>query len=285
MLNENFVKVSNALNFKVTLPVLLFQDMAFTNLREDFDGKLVLFCAVVTTVAFFAIWFLARRLIGERSLIGAFVQASYRCSVAVLGIAMITNIYGDAGPAPFMIIGCVPLFNIYAVLVLSVEGQGNGAVDWKKTARQIVTNPILVAIVLGTLSSLLGLSYPTLVTKALSSVAAMTTPQALLCIGAGFEGGKALAKIRPTLAASAIKLVVLPAVFLPLAIWLGFRDQALIAILIMLASPTTPSSYVMAENMGNDGVLASSVIVSTTLISAFTLTGWIFLVRYLGLVW
>jgi hypothetical protein len=118
--------------------------------------------------------------------------------------------------------------------------------------------------------------------KTLSSVAALATPQALICIGAGFEGRKALKKIKPTLAAAFIKLMVLPALFLPLAVSLGFRGQALITILIMLGSPTTPSSYVMARNMGADDTLTSSVIVATTLLSAFTLTFWIFLFRQLG---
>ena len=66
---------------------------------------------------------------------------------------------------------------------------------------------------------------------------------------------------------------------LPVAVALGFRNEELIALLIMLGSPTTPSSYVMAKNMGHEGVLTSSCIATTTLLSALTLTGWIFLLR------
>ena len=54
---------------------------------------------------------------------GEFVQAGYRSSAAILGVAFIQNIYGDSGMAPVMIIGCVPLFNIFAVLVLTFEGK------------------------------------------------------------------------------------------------------------------------------------------------------------------
>ena len=73
--------------------------------------------------------------------------------------------------------------------------------------------------------------------------------------------------------------LVLLAVFVPVAVVLGFRNEELIALLIMLGSPTTPSSYVMAKNMGHEGVLTSSCIATTTLLSALTLTGWIFLLR------
>ena len=286
ILNANFVAVSNKFNFKVTLPVLLFTDMAATDIRADFDGALVLFSALVTLVMFSAVWLLARLLLRDRTLIGAFVQASCRSSVAVLGIAFITNIYGDAGVAPMMILGAVPLFNILSVVVLTFEGEGaqSGVSNLKRAAVGIVTNPILIGLVLGTLSGLLCIHYPPIVDKALDLVASLATPQALICIGAGFEGRKALAKLKPTLAASAVKLVILPAVFLTLAVLLDFRDQALVALIIMLGSPSTPSCYVMAKNMNNDGVLTSSVIVATTLLSAFTLTFWIFLARWLGLI-
>jgi len=52
----------------------------------------------------------------------------------------------------------------------------------------------------------------------------------------------------------------------------------------MLASPTTPSCYIMAKSMNNDGVLTASVIVTTTLLAAFTLTGWIFILKSVGLI-
>ena len=79
-----------------------------------------------------------------------------------------------------------------------------------------------------------------------------------------------------------MKLLVLHGIFLPIAIALGFRDQALATLLIMLGAPTTATSYVMAKNMGADEVLTSSAVVATTLLSAFSITFWIFLFRQLG---
>lgn len=284
LLDGNFVKVSNAFNFKVTLPAYLFCDMAAAHLREEFDPKLVLFCAGTTTVMFFAIWFFARLLLRDKSMVGAFVQACYRSSVAVLGVAFISNIYGDAGLAPQMLLGSVPLFNVYAVLVLTFEGKerGNARKNLLRAVKGIVTNPILIGLGLGILASCIELTLPAFANKALSLVGSMATPQALICIGAGFEGRKALKKLAPTCAAALTKLMVLPAVFGTAAVLLGFRGQALLTILIMLGSPCTPSSYVMAQSMGGDGVLSSSTIVATTLLSAFTLTFWIFLYRQFG---
>lgn len=286
MLNEEFVKVANKFNFKVTLPFLVFRDISEANIREDFDGVFVLFCAIVTTLCFFAIWGGAKLFIKDKTIVGAFVQASFRSSAAVMGIAFIQNIYGTSGMAPLMIIGSVPLYNIYSVIVLTLEAEnsGQGKEKIKKALVGIATNPIIIGILLGLVVSLLGITFPTVVDKTVQNMASMASPLALIAIGAGFEGRKALAKIKPTIAVAVIKLIVQTAIFLPIAIQLGFRNEKLIAILVMLAAPTTPSCYIMAKNMNNDGVLTASAVVVTTLFSAVTLTLWIYLLKTLGMI-
>lgn len=287
MLDEHFVTVANRFNFKVTLPFMLFRDIASVDIWEVFDLKFVLFCAIVSTTCFWSIWGLTKVFLKDQSMRGAFVQASFRSSAAVMGLAFISNIYGSSAMGPLMIIGAVPLYNIYSVIVLTFEAEGEleeGKGKIKEAIVNIAKNPIILSIFAGLIVALLGIQFPMLVNKTINMVAQLATPLALIVLGAGFEGRKALAKIKPTLWASAIKLFFQPLVFLPVAAMMGYSGEKLIAILIMLASPTTPSCYIMAKNMNNDGVLTASVIVSTTLLAAFTLTFWIFLLRSFGLI-
>ena len=95
---------------------------------------------------------------------------------------------------------------------------------------------------------------------------------------------KALAKIKPTLISSLCKLFVMPAIFLPIAAMMGFRNEKMVAILIMLGAPTTVSCYIMSKNMGHEGVLSSSCVVSTTFLSSVFITLWLFLLRQYGLI-
>lgn len=286
MLNDNFVTVANKFNFKVTLPFMLFKDIAGVDIKQVFDIKYVLFCAIVSTICFWTVWGVAKLLVRDKTIRGAFVQSSFRGSAAVMGLAFIQNIYGASAMGPLMIVSAVPLYNIFSVIVLTFEANDSTNIDKKAKIRQagmnICKNPIILSILAGLIVGLLGIQFPTLVNKTISNVAQMATPLALITIGAGFEGRKALAKIAPTMAASTIKLVLQPLVFLPVAAWMGFSGEKMIAILIMLASPTTPSCYIMAKSMNNDEVLTASVIVTTTLMAAFTLTGWIFLLKTLG---
>ena len=214
---------------------------------------------------------------------GAFIQGSYRSSAAILGLAFINNMYDSVGMAPLMIIGCVPLYNIFAVIILTLKGDNGGKKpNMKETFINVMKNPILLSILIALPFALLNLHFPSFVNKAIGSVANTAPPLALISIGASFEGKKALKKMKPTLLASFIKLILLASLFLPLAVFFGYRNQELMALLVMLGSPTTVSSYIMAKNTGNDGILTSSIIVLTTLLSSLTLTLWIFVLKSFG---
>lgn len=95
MFNENFVDIINKFVFKVSLPVLLFKDIATTPIRDAFDPKFVIFCMIGTTIMFMGIWALTSIFMKDKSMVGAFTQASARGSAAVLGIAFVQNIYGQ----------------------------------------------------------------------------------------------------------------------------------------------------------------------------------------------
>ncbi|MBQ5333515.1 MAG: AEC family transporter [Oscillospiraceae bacterium] len=289
MFKEGFVPSCNKFIFNVCLPIMVFADLAKENIVTSFNGSLVIYSAVITIIAFAVIWICARLFIKDRSIIGAFVQASYRSSVAVMGFAFMQNIYGSTGLIPMIIIGCVPLYNICAVTVLTFEAEDSRndpdeKNKLKKAAIGIITNPIILGIIAGCIGSLLNVySYiPPIIDKTLNSLSAIATPLSLIVIGASFEGRKAIAKLKPTAVCCAVKLIAMPLVFLTAAILMGFRDEALLALVIMLGSPTTPSCYIMAKNMKNDGVLTSSVIAATTLLSSVTLTFWIFIVKFMG---
>ena len=285
-MDDEFASKMNRFVFRVPLPVLLFGDLAAVDFARVWNMKFVSFCFGVTVISIAVsagISFLWK----DRSIQGEFIQASYRSSAAILGIAFIQNIYGTAGMAPLMIIGSVPLYNVMAVLVLSLFKPGQRGLDrdvMKTTLWGIVTNPIILGIAAGLLWSALRLPMPQIMGKMISSVGGVTTPMGLMAMGAAFDLRRAFAKVKPAVTAALIKLIGFCAVFLPAAVRLGFREEELVAILVMLGSATTVTCFVMAKNMGHEGVLSSSVVMLTTLFSAFTLTGWLYLLRSTGLI-
>ena len=286
LIDEAFSAKMNKFAFAVALPALLFQDISAVDILESWNGGFVLFCFIATFLSITGVTVLSFFVV-KREERGEFVQGAYRSSAAILGIAFIQNIYGTSGMAPLMIIGTVPLYNAFAVIVLSLLKPGQRKMDkalLQKTLKGIVTNPIILGIAAGFVWAILKIPQPEILQKTVKNMAVLATPLGLMAMGASFEGKKALGKLKPTLIASALKLVVLAAIFLPIAVWLGYRESELVAILVMLGSATTVSSFVMARNMGHEGILTSSIVMVTTLCSAFTLTGWLFLLKTLGLV-
>ena len=147
-----------------------------------------------------------------------------------------------------------------------------------------MTNPIILGIVAGLLWSALGLKMPHIMQKTVTNIGGVATPMGLMAMGATFDIKKAFAKVKPAAVATFMKLIGLAAIFLPIAIMLGFRREELVAILVMLGSATTVSCFVMAKNMGHEGVLSSSVVMLTTLFSAFTLTGWLYILKSMNFI-
>lgn len=283
IISDEFTKTADRYVFRIALPALLFSDLTENNVGSAFDGKYVLFCFSITIFSIAVLWGLTEKFMKNEEQKGAFIQGSYRSSAAILGLAFINNMYDSVGMAPLMIIGCVPLYNIFAVIILTLKGDNGGKKpNMKETFINVMKNPILLSILIALPFALLNLHFPSFVNKAIGSVANTATPLALISIGASFEGKKALKKMKPTLLASFIKLILLASLFLPLAVFFGYRNQELMALLVMLGSPTTVSSYIMAKNTGNDGILTSSIIVLTTLLSSLTLTLWIFVLKSFG---
>lgn len=279
IIDDVFASKMNKFVFLIPLPVLLFKDLATLDFNTIWDTKFVLFCFFITILSILIVTLLSFLLKNKRNQ-GEFIQASYRSSAALLGIALIQNVYGKATMAPLMIIGSVPLYNIMAVIVLSFFSPERKEINkevWIKTFKGIITNPILIGIVVGLLWS----SMPTMLDKTVTSIGNVATPLGLMAMGATFDYKKALGDLKPAIGSSGIKLFGFCALFLPLAIYFGFRKEQLIAILVMLGSATTVSCYVMAKNMGHTGVLTSSVVMLTTIMSGFSITMWLYILKTL----
>lgn len=283
LLDEHTTAKLNKFTFKTTLPALLFVDLSNADFRSVWDWKFILFCisATLLSVAAAVVFSLIHKDRYER---GEIIQACYRSSAAVLGIAFVKNIYGEASMAALMIAGTVPLYNIIAVIALSLtspEKKDGGKKLFLNTLKGIVTNPIIIGIAVGMIWSLLKIPQPVILSKSVGYLANMATPLSLIALGASFRTSDAKGKLPLALGISFMKLILFCAVFLPFAVHFGFREEKLIAILVMLGSATTGSCFVMAKNFGHKGIVTAFVVMLTTLGSAFTLTAWLFILKTL----
>lgn len=282
--NDALTKGVNNYVFKVGLPVLVYEELATSDVSEIWDTGFIVFCFLATVASIF-IAMVFTLFFKDKSIRAEFIQGSFRSSAALLGVGIVTNLYGSAGMVPLMIIGAVPLYNIVAVILLTLGAADGGKIDSaliKKTLIGVITNPIIIGIILGLIRAYIPVGI--LLPKTLHYVSCTATPLGLMALGASFEFSAAIKKVGPTLLASFLKLIGLCAIWIPCAIALGYTHDKLVAVLIMAGSPTTVSCFVMAKMMGHEGTLSAGIVMMTTLLSAFTLTLWLYILRTVGLI-
>lgn len=285
LLDDHTTSKLNKFTFKAALPALLFKDLSTADFRAVWDGEMVGFCVIVTilSVVIAVVYSLFHKDKAER---GEIIQASYRSSAAVLGIAFVNNIYGESLMAALMIVGTVPIYNIIAVAVLAATSPDKKGESKKMlfldTLKGVVTNPIIIGIAVGILWSLIKIPQPAIMSKTVGYMANMATPLSLIALGASFKVEEAKSKVGVTVGICFIKLILFCGIFLPIAINMGFRGEKLVAVLVMLGSATTGSCFVMVKNFGHKGTITAFAVMLTTICSAFTLTLWLFLLRSKG---
>lgn len=285
--SDSFTKEMNSFVFKIALPVLVFNELAEEKFSDIWDSGFVIFCFLITllSIIILVIISVVFKKIDDKA---EFVQASFRSSAALLGVGIVENLYGDAGFVPLMIVAAVPLYNVTAVVLLSIlhpDKKEKLSLDiLKKTLFGIVTNPIILGIVAGFIWSILGIKEPFIFKRTVTYVGNLATPLGLMALGASLNFKSVGEKISTVIAATIFKLVLFCLMFLPIAINMGYRKDRLLAIVIMLGSPTTVSSFVMAKSMGHDGQTSAGTVMFSTLFSAFTLTLWLFILKNMDLI-
>jgi predicted permease len=293
ILSRPVVATFNTIAFNVALPLLLFRDIALSDIRQLFEPTFILYAIGATVVGFSLTWALAERFMKDKTAIGAFVQGSYRGNYAIIGLFLIIHILGHSGKGALITAFAIPVYNILAVVVLSVRSINPQPINLRRTLSKIARNPLILGIVAGVPFSVWQIPlfthpYTHFVAATIDYLAVIANPLVLLSIGASISRSKLRAGWLKAAIASTIKLVISPAIFTGIAyLWrrpLGFTGEDLLVLMIMFAVPTAVASYIMAVKMHNDEDLAANIVLLTSLFSIFTLTAGIYLLKSTGII-
>lgn len=289
-LNSGFTEVADWLVFKIGLPVMLFLEVAESRISDGLDTRLIVFCIVSVTASFLIVSILTRIFMKDSTKRGAFVQGVCRSNFAILGVPLAENMFGEVGGQaialvmPFVIL----MFNMYSVILLSVFSNSESHKLDKRAVlgilKNIVTNPLIIGVLLGVPFMLTGFSLGTAATKTLRYLSNLTTPLALISLGANFRLESLHGRLGYAVAASVGKTIVLPAIAVTIAALLGFRGPSLGVVLICYGAPTAVSSYIMSKKMDNDHELSAQILLLTTLICLITIFIGIFILKSLALI-
>ena len=279
LLTEDELCHVNSMVFRVFFFFMMFYNIYISDPGTAFQPMLMAFGAggvLLTALVFTGV---VCRIEPDNARRGPMIQSVFRGNYVLMGIPLVSNIFGDGAIAvPTMMIAViVPLYNVLGVLVL--ETFRGGRFDLLPILRGMLMNPMILGAIAGALCRLVQLPIPAPVLKPVAQIAAATTPVALIILGASFHGGSYHAHLRQLIFSVASRLIIVPAIVLPLAIALGFRDVELVTLIAVFATPCAVAGFAMAQQMQADAELAGNCVVYSSALSCFTIFGWVFLLK------
>ncbi len=285
-IDDGFTVSASYLVFNLALPVLMFAAIVRTDISAIANLKLVLFSIIAAITSFVVLWYGSRLWIKDNENLGVFVQGCFRSNLGILGLAFCVTTFDAEGLAVGAVLLAVitPIYNVLSIYALTFAANQNTKLDGWVLLKGVISNPLIVAILLALPLAYWQVELPSILMRSIDYLAAMTLPLALICIGASLS----VASLRQTQWLSwlsvIIKLIILPLVVGAVGLAIGFRGVELGCLILMFASPTAAASFVMVRSIGGNHALAANIIALTTLISLFTISILIYLLKVFALI-
>jgi predicted permease len=273
-LPEAFWPAAEKLTYYVLFPALLVENTAKAALGNIAIGPMAA-ALILPILAVAGLVLLARPLIGtDGPSFTSVFQGSMRPNTYV-GIAGAFAMFGEPGLTltALAIVCCVPTVNVLGVaaLIRFAPPAGGPRPGWRAVVLPVLRNPLIVAPFIGALLNASGVGSPPVIGPFLDILGKAALPVGLMAVGAGLNFAAVRPAGRLVAAASALKLLALPALTFAAGRLFGLDALALSVAVLYAALPVSASSYVLARQMGGNAPLMAGIITATTIAAALTL--------------
>lgn len=284
LMTADFSKMANKLVFKLFLPAMLFLNVYKIETSKDLDFSYIIYVFVCVLVFFILAFPMVILCSKERERRGVLMQAAFRSNYALIGIPLAQSLFGDEGAAVATLLSAlvIPLFNVLAVICLSVYGEGKPS--FRKIVADILKNPLILSIAVGGVILIIRnifvkngiefrLSNIEPVYKLMTYLSNVATPLALLVLGAQFEFSTVGKVKREIISGVLVRNLIVPVLGLGTAVLFfreNFNGAHFAAFVAVFTSPLAVSSVAMAQEMKGDAKLAGQLVIWTTLFSALS---------------
>lgn len=280
----NYAEVKNftRITFIALYPFLMFDNLYGKTISENMDLKLIIYSVGFIVIQIAASWLFVCKTQKNNFDRGAMIQALFRSNVVLMGLPIAINLFGKGNVTvvAVVLLFSVTIYNIMAVIIF--EKFRGGIVKTSEIIKGVITNPLIIGGIAAGIVMVLKITLPTIVHQTIISISDATTPVAMILLGASLNL-KGFSEDRKKVGTCVIgKLIVFPAIGIAGALFFGFRGVELIAIVLVVATPTALASFAMASSMGGNGKLAGETVVVSTILACFTMPVWLFLLKNSG---
>jgi len=286
-------RVLSAAAFYIFVPALLFRTTARLD-TEALPWRTVFAFFVPTILVMLAVYHHQKR----RRAPGAqpadpsvrAIAASFGNTLQV-GVPVAAAVFGEAGLGIHLTVVSVHALTLLSVLTTLVEldlararaDTEPSASAWRtlrSTARNTLIHPVVLPVVAGLLYNYSGLPLPAVIDETLQVFGTAVVPLCLTLIGMSLAYLGWPRQWRGALGLVLVKLLVLPAVVLPIAHWgFGIDGLPLQVIVMVAALPGGSNVLIFAQRYGRLESEATATIVLGTLLFMLTAPLWLTLLH------
>ncbi|MEH6727631.1 MAG: AEC family transporter [Hyphomicrobiales bacterium] len=277
--------------FRIGIPLLIFRTIATADFSgaqpwslwgSYFSGALIAWILGTLVI---------RRIFQRDARAGVVAGVSSAFSNTVLiGIPLTLRAYGDEGVAAvFLLISIhLPLMMLTCTILQQRAMRQDGLLDkevslvdsLKAVLQGLITNPIIVGIVVGGIWYLLGLPLSGLPETVIGYLANVAGALALFAMGMSLRRYEISGQILPAIYLSLIKLSIMPAIVLVMALYIFPLPPIWVKAMVATAAcPVGVNTLVMADYFKTGQALASNTIAISTAISVGTIALWLYIVE------
>jgi malonate transporter len=286
VINENFVAITSKFVFNVSLPAFIFMKISALDLTAALDMGQIIFIYAGTLLIYLLIWIISSLFIKDGRDLSVFVQGAYRSNYAIVGLAIIANLFGEEGlgKASLILAFLLPFYNVLAVVILTVPMRKIRKLNLLSTIYEVMLNPLIIAVIISLPFSYFKLELPSMLFITGNFLSDVALPLALIGIGGSLNIENIKRASTLAFSSSILKLIVVPIVLTFFAYLFGFRAMDLGIMFVLFACPTAIVSFIMAEAMGCNSKLAGNIVVISTIGSVITISAAIIILKSVGLI-
>ncbi len=274
---DHFWDPAKRITYYILFPCLLFHNLSTAQLGDYplFRMSVAVGGAIFILTAL--VLFFKEKIGADNPSFTSIVQGSIRMNT-YLGISAAASLYGQEGItlAALNIAIIIPLVNIICVAVLTHyanDSSANGPFNrYLQTIKSLLTNPLIIACSAGILVNAMDVSLHASIQEIFKILGRASLPLGLLAVGSGLNFVSMRSTKRLVSLTSAFKLLGLPALTTLTCLLFGIDGQTLIVAILFSALPASPSSYILAHQMGGNQQLMASILTVEIVLSALTLS-------------
>ncbi len=268
---DGFWAPAERLTYFLLIPALLVITLA----EADFSRLTVLPVALGTAAAILVMTVLALALRPWLGIDGPAFTSFYQGVVRIntyVGLSVAFGLWGEAGLAASAVVlgAIVPLVNVTSIFILARYGTA-AQPTVAGILRRVVTNPLILACLVGAFLNLAGIGPPPVIGDMLRILGRAALPLGLLAVGAALDLDAARQGKGVSGLASLLKLAGLPALAYGLGLAFGAEGVALSVGVLFAALPTATSGYILARQLGGDAGFMANLCTLQTLLALVSL--------------